>query len=56
MDHAHISQTTKDCPHIQLPQNVSLLNEFMCGSLNRKDPLCGKCEDGYGIALYLYTL
>ena len=37
---------------IQLPSNVSLLNEFMCGPLNREGPLCGKCKDGYGIALY----
>ena len=42
--------------YIQLPSNVSLLNEFMCGPLNREGPLCGKCKDGYGIALYSYTL
>ena len=41
---------------IQLPSNVSLLNEFMCGPLNREDTLCRKCKDGYGIALYSYTL
>ena len=28
----------------------------MCGPLNREGTLCGKCEDGYGIALYSYTL
>ena len=39
-----------------LPENVSLLNEFMCGPLNREGELCGKCKDGYGIALYSYTL
>ena len=38
--------------YIQLPSNVSLLNEFMCGPLNREGELCGKCKDGYGIALY----
>ena len=42
--------------YIQLPSNVSLLNEFMCGPLNQEGPLCGKCKDGYGIALYPYTL
>ena len=42
--------------YIQLPENVSLLNEFMCGPLNREGTLCGKCKDGYGIALYTYTL
>ena len=42
--------------YIKLPNNVSLLNEFMCGPLNREGLLCGKCKDGYGIALYSYTL
>ena len=42
--------------YIQLPSNVSMLNEFMCGPLNREGTLCGKCKDGYGIALYSYTL
>ena len=42
--------------YIQLPSNVSLLNEFMCGPLNREGPLCGRCKNGYGIALYSYTL
>ena len=42
--------------YIRLPSNVSLLNEFMCGPLNREGPLCGRCKDGYGIALYSYTL
>ena len=42
--------------YIQLPQNTSLLNKSMCGPLNRDGELCGKCKDGYGIALYSYTL
>ena len=41
---------------IPLPDNVSKLNEFMCGPLNREGTLCGRCKDGYGIALYSYTL
>ena len=45
-----------DLFYIRLPSNVSLLNEFMCGPLNREGPLCGRCKDGYGIALYSYTL
>ena len=28
----------------------------MCGPLNREGALCGRCKDGYGIALYSYTL
>ena len=46
----------EDTFYIQLPNNMSLLNENMCGPLNREGPLCGRCKDGYGIALYSYTL
>ena len=42
--------------YIQLPSNASSLNEVMCGRLNREGELCGKCRDGYGIAMYSYTL
>ena len=54
---AHYNTTSVDYLfYIQLPSNVSLLKQSMCGPLNREGPLCGKCEDGYGIALYSYTL
>ena len=53
----HLNITSVDQSlYIQLPNNVSLLNESMCGPLNRKGTLCGKCKDGYGIALYSYNL
>ena len=42
--------------YLLLPSNASILNEFMCGPLNREGPLCEKCKDGYGTALYSYTL
>ena len=42
--------------YIRLPMNVSLFTELMCGPLNREGEVCGKCKDGYGIALYSYTL
>ena len=48
--------TISDNVYIQLPDNVLNLNEFMCGPLNREGTLCEKCKDGYGIALYSYTL
>jgi len=35
---------------------TSKLNRFMCGPLHRKGWLCGECEDGFGLALYSYTL
>ena len=52
----HYSNIVDDFFYIQLPSNVSLLNEYMCGQLNREGTLCGKCKDGYGIAQYSYTL
>ena len=46
---AHYNTTiADDVLYIQLLSNVSLLNEFMCGPLNREGELCGKCKDGYG--------
>jgi len=40
----------------QLPKDTSNLSSFMCGSLHRTGLLCGECEDGFGPALYSYTL
>jgi len=42
--------------HFHLPQHTSNLNSFMCGPLHRRCRLCGECEDGFGLALYSYTL
>ena len=36
---------------MQLPQNLSQLNDFMCGPLNRKGYLCSECADGFGPAV-----
>ena len=33
---------------ILLPNNISELNPYMCGPLNREDYLCNKCKSGYG--------
>ena len=33
---------------ILLPNNISELNAYMCGPLNREDYLCSKCRSGYG--------
>ena len=33
---------------IHLPDNISKLNEYMCGPMNRKGFLCSECIDGYG--------
>ena len=53
----HLNTTYVDqVLYITLPYNVSLLNESMCGPLNREGTLCGKCKDGYGVAMYSYNL
>ena len=38
-----------------LPQNISLLNEFMCGGLDRAGVLCSHCKEGLGIPVFSYT-
>ena len=43
---------TKDGSYsILLPNNISELNQYMCGPLNRKDYLCSDCKNGYGPAI-----
>ena len=34
--------------YIELPSNISDLNEYMCGPTNRKGILCSECIDGFG--------
>ena len=48
----HYNTTHVRFYYIKLPNNTSLLNEFMCGPLNREGPLCERCKNGYGVALY----
>ena len=45
--HYNITTSFDRVFYIQLPSNVSLLNEFMCGPLSREGELCGNREDGY---------
>lgn len=33
---------------IELPSNISELNDYMCGPANRKGFLCSECIDGFG--------
>ena len=33
---------------IVIPKNVSQLNNYMCGPMNRKGIVCSECIDGYG--------
>jgi hypothetical protein len=40
-----------DLKGIKLPSNISELNEYMCGPLNRKGSVCSECIDGFGPSL-----
>lgn len=40
--------------YIQLPRNLSRLNEYMCAPMNRKGLVCSECIDGFGPAVFTY--
>ena len=42
--------------YTKLPRNVSDLNEFMCGNLNRTGILCSHCKPGLGPAVLFSTM
>ena len=39
---------TAETGYVLLPDEISELNSYMCGPLNRKGYLCGECKSGYG--------
>ena len=39
--------TMVDGIYIQLPDNISQLNHYMCGPMNRKGRICSECIDGF---------
>ena len=45
------NEITKPPGYVLLPRNLSKLNEYMCGPLNRKSYLCRECVQGYGLAI-----
>ena len=45
------NKTTKKSGYVFLPRNLSRLNEYMCGQLNRRGYLCRDCVHGYGLAI-----
>jgi len=45
-------QKPTDHLYLALPTNISRLNDFMCGPLNRKGVLCRDCLDGFGPAVF----
>lgn len=34
--------------YLELPENISILNDYMCGPLNRDGKVCSRCKEGYG--------
>ena len=38
------------------PQNVSELNQFLCGGLNRTEVLCSQCQEGLGTVIFSYSM
>ena len=38
--------------YIRLPDNISDLNDYMCGPLNRQGMMCSQCADGFGFAVF----
>ena len=43
--------TTKD-NFIRLPNNVSDLNDYMCGPMNTQGPMCSQCVNGFGLVVF----
>ena len=37
--------------YISLPINISELNDYMCGPLNREGIMCSQCINGYGLSV-----
>ena len=37
--------------YLQLPDNLTALNDYMCGPLNRRGRVCTECKEGYGHAV-----
>ena len=52
LDHPNIV----DRVYMKLPNNISELNNALCGPLNREGLLCAECKGGYGPAAYSYSL
>ena len=43
----YLNVTMVDGIYIQLPGNISQLNDYMCGPMSRKGRICSECIDGY---------
>ena len=50
------NSSLKDELYYLLPFDITKLNNYMCGHLNREGQLCGKCKENYSISVYSYDL
>lgn len=46
-----VQKTKSNIWYIELPNNISKLNDYMCEPLNRKGKVCSECKDGFGPAV-----
>lgn len=42
--------------YVDVPIDLTEVNEFMCAGFNREGRLCGKCKEGFAVGLFSYDL
>lgn len=52
----NVRRNLTDVVYHSLPNNLSGLNEVMCGKFNRQGTLCGECKPGFFPLAYTYNL
>ena len=55
-ENSAVNPLLKDDLYQLVPSNITELNNYMCGHLNREGQLCGKCKMGYITPVYSYDL
>ena len=52
-----VNQTGEvDGVYVKPPQNISKLNQFLCGRLKRTGVLCSQCQEDLGTAIFSYSM
>ena len=47
-DGLNLTKLDENIWYILLPENMSELNDYLCGTMNRRGGVCSKCKDGLG--------
>ena len=50
-DGFNLTKFDKHLWYIPLPENASELNDYLCGTMDRRGRVCSKCKDGFGPAV-----